>query len=140
MAYKVHAGPVELPNPLLVEGLASAATLPGAIVVKNGADLDPGAADSAGQLLFAKENGPGVGGHISDAFADGDTMEAYVARQGLYFRARLATGQTLAEGETLLERAASGRLTTLAEGVAVAVVKETVTTTADDELVLVEAL
>lgn len=140
MAYKVHAGPAELPNPLLIEGLASAATLPGAIVVKNGADLDPGAADSVGQLLFAKENGPGQGGHISDAFADDDVMFAYKARQGLIFRGRLATGQALVEGETLLERAASGRLTTLAAGVAVAVARETVTTAADDELVLVEVL
>lgn len=140
MAYKVHAGPAELPNPLMREGFASATTLPGALVEKNGNDLDPGDAATVGQLLFVKEAGPGEGGKISDAFASGDQMEAYVARQGLYFRARLATGQALVEGETLLERAASGRLTVLAAGEAVAVARTTVTTSADDELVLVEVL
>jgi hypothetical protein len=140
MAYKVHAGPVELPNPLVVEGLAGATFLPGNIVAKSGNDLDAGAADTAGQLLIAKEKGPGVGGHISDAFVVGDSMEAYIARQGLVFRVRAATGQALVENETLLERAASGRLVVLSAGVAVAVARETVTTSADDELVLVEAL
>ncbi|AZU97942.1 hypothetical protein [Vibrio phage LP.1] len=140
MAYKVHAGPAELPNPLMREGFASAATLPGKVVVKNGNDLDIADETATGQLLFVKEAGPGEGGKISDAFASGDQMEAYVARQGLYFRARLVTGQALVEGETLLERAASGRLTVVAAGVPVAVARTTVTTGADDELVLVEVL
>ena len=140
MAYKVHAGPAELPNALETEGVASAATLPGAVVVKNGNDLDPGAADTVGPLLFAKENGPGQGGHIDDAFADGDPMFAYKARQGLFFRARMATGQALVDGETLLERAASGQLTVLASGVAVAVARETVASTTADQLALVEVL
>lgn len=140
MAYSIHAGPVELPNPLVVEGLAGAAYYPGQIVVKSGNDLDAGAADSAGQLLIVKEKGPGVGGNIADAFTIGDAVEAYNARQGLFFRVRVATGQALTAGETLLERGASGRLVALSAGVAVAVAKETVTTAADDELVLVEAL
>ena len=140
MAYKVHAGPVELPNALMVEGAAGAAYLPGNIVVKSGDDLDAGGAATVGQLLIAKENGPGVGGHIDDAFTIGDHVDAYIARQGLFFRVRLATGQALTAGETLLERAASGRLVVLSAGVAVAVAKETVTTAADDELVLVEIL
>lgn len=140
MAYKVHAGPVELPNALMVEGAAGAAYLPGNIVVKSGDDLDAGGAATVGQLLIAKENGPGVGGHIDDAFTIGDHVDAYIARQGLFFRTRLATGQALTAGETLLERAASGRLVVLSTGVAVAVAKETVTTAADDELVLVEIL
>jgi hypothetical protein len=140
MAYKVHAGPVELPNPLIVEGLAGATYLPGNIVTKSGNDLDAGEVDTVGQLLIAKENGPGVGGHIDDAFVVGAPVDAYVARQGLFFRARLATGQTLTAGETLLERGANGRLVVLSTGVAVAMAKETVTTAANDELVLVEIL
>lgn len=140
MAHKIHAGPVELPNALVVEGSAGAAYLPGNIVVKSGADLNAGAADTVGQLLIAKENGPGVGGHIDDAFVVGNPVQAYIARQGLFFRTRLATGVACVEGETLLERGADGRLVLLASGVAVAVAKETVTTTADDQLVLVEIL
>lgn len=140
MAYKVHAGPAELPNALVVEGLAGGTFLPGNVVVKSGNDLDAGAAASVGELLFAKEHGPGQGGHIDDAYVVGEHIQAYKARQGLLFRARLATGQALVKDETLLERADNGRLVVLAAGVAVAKARETVTTTADDELVLVEAL
>ena len=140
MAYKVHAGPAELPNALVTEGAASAATLPGKVVVKNGDDLDLGAADSVGQLLFAKEDGPGEGGSIDTAHAIGDYICAYKARQGLFFRARMATGQALVDGETLLERAESGQLTVLAAGVAVAVARETVASTTADQLALVEVL
>lgn len=140
MANKIHAGPVELPNPLVVEGAAGATYLPGNVVVKSGANLNTGAADTAGQLLIAKENGPGVGGHVNDAFVVGEPVQAYIARQGLFFRARLATGVACVNGETLLERGANGRLVALAAGVAVAVAKETVTTSANDQLVLVEIL
>jgi len=140
MANKIHAGPVELPNPLMVEGLAGGTYLPGNIVTKNGNDLDAGGAATAGQLLIAKENGPGVGGHIDDAFVVGSPLDSYNARQGLFFRVRLATGQVLVAGETLLERGANGRLVALSSGVAVAVTKETVTTSSDDQLVLVEML
>lgn len=140
MPYKVHAGPAELPNALMVEGLAGATYLPGNIVTKSGNDLDAGGVATVGQLLIAKENGPGVGGHIDDAFVVGAPVDAYVARQGLVFRTRLATGVACVEGETLLERGASGRLVLLAAGVAVAVAKETVTTSANDQLVLVEVL
>ena len=140
MAYKVHAGPVELLNPLMVEGLAGATYLPGNIVTKSGNDLNAGGAATVGQLLIAKENGPGVGGHIDDAFVVGAPLDSYVARQGLFFRVRLATGVACVAGETLLERGADGRLVSLASGVAVAMAKETVTTSADDELVLVEVL
>ena len=140
MAYKIHAGPVELPNALVVEGAARSAFLPGNVVVKSGATLDEGAATSAGQLLIAKENGPGVGGHIDDAFVVGEPVQAYVARQGLYFRVRLATGVACVAGETLLQRGATGQLTLLSDKTAVAVAKETVTTTSGDQLVLVEVL
>jgi hypothetical protein len=140
MANKVHAGPCELPNALMVEGLAGGTYLPGNIVTKSGNDLDAGGAATVGQLLIAKENGPGVGGHIDDAFVVGAPIDSYVARQGLFFRVRLATGQALVAGETLLERGAAGRLVVLASGVAVAMAKTTVTTTGDDELVLVEVL
>lgn len=140
MANSVHAGPAQLPAPLYVEGLAGAAYLPGNIVTKSGDDLDAGAAATAGLLLIAKENGPGVGGHIDDAFVIGDPVDAYIARQGLFFRVRVATGQALVKNETLLERDDDGMLVILSTGTAVAVAKETVTTTADDELVLVEIL
>lgn len=133
----VHAGPVELPNPLIVEGLAGGTFLPGNIVEKSGDDLDAGDASTIGSLLIACENGCKK---ISDAFAVGDQMYAYTARQGLYFRARLATGVACVKDETLLERGASGRLVLLDTGVAVAKAKETVTTSANDQLVIVEVL
>ena len=140
MPYKVHAGPVELPNALIAEGAADSAYLPGNVVTKSGGDLAEGAADTVGQLLFAKENGPGQGGHIDDAFVIGAPVAAYIARQGLFFRTRVGTGESLVAGETLLERGEDGQLTTLALGEPVAVAKETVTTTANDQLVLVEIL
>lgn len=140
MGHSVHAGPVELPNALVEEGAAGGTYLPGNIVVKNGDNLDVGIAATTGLLLIASENGPGVGGHIDDAFVVGAPVQAYKARQGLYFRARLATGQALVKGQTELERGAAGRLVVKTTGVAVAVAKETVTTTANDELALVEVL
>lgn len=140
MAYKVHAGPVELPNPLFEEATAGAAFLPGAVVVKASGEFTAGLADTVGALLIAKEKGPGEGGHIEDSFEIGDHVDAYKARQGLFFRVRVGTGVSLVEGETELERAAAGRLAVLSAGTAVAVARETVTTTADDQLVLVEVL
>lgn len=140
MPYKVHAGPVELPNPLMVEGLAGATFLPGTIVTKSGDDLNAGAADTLGALLFAKEYGPGQGGHIDDPFVVGEPMAAYNARQGLFFRARLDTGLALVKDETLLARGADGLLVLATGGNQVAVAKETLTTTAVGQLALVEAL
>ena len=137
MANSVHAGPMELANPLVVEGLAGGTFLPGNIVAKSGNDLDSGDASTVGALLIAVENGCKK---ISDAFVVGEQMYAYTARQGLYFRTRLATGVACVKDETLLERGASGRLVALDAGVAVAVAKETVTTSAADQLVLVEVL
>jgi len=140
MANKIHRGPTALTNPLIVEGLAGATYLPGNIVAKSGNDLNAGGAATVGQLLIAKENGPGVGGHIDDVFVVGAHLDSYVARQGLFFGVRLATGVACVEGETLLERGADGRLVLLDSGVAVAMAKETVTTSVDDQLVLVEVL
>lgn len=140
MAYSVFKGPVELPCPLLVEGLAGATYLPGNIVTKSGDDLNAGGAATVGQLLIAREYGAGKGGHIDYAFVVGEPNDAYIARQGLRFDVRMATGQALVENETLLERGANGRLTILATGVAVAVAKVTVTTTANDEMAQVEIL
>ena len=140
MAHKVHAGPAELPNALIEEGAAGDIYLPGNVVTRNGDDLDVGIAATVGKLLIAKEGGPGVGGKIDDAFAVGDSVQAYTARQGLFFRVRVATAQALVVGETQLERGAAGRLVKLASGTPVAVAKETVTTTANDQLVLVEIL
>jgi len=140
MANKVHAGPVELPNPLIVEGLAGGTYLPGNIVEKSGDDLDLADASTVGQLLIAKENGPGVGGHIDDAFVVGANIDSYLARQGLYFRARVTTGQALVKNETLLERGPLGQFVVLSTGDPIAVSKVTVTTTGANELVLVEVL
>lgn len=140
MANKIHAGPVELPNALVVEGAAGSEYLPGKIVTKSGGNLDEAVAGTKGQLLIAKEQGPGVGGSVSKSFELFEPMQAYIARQGLYFRVRLGTGIACVENETLLERGSNGRLVALTSGVAVAVAKETVTTTANDQLVLVEVL
>lgn len=140
MAYKVHAGPAELPNALVIEGPAGQDILPGKVVFKDAGDIVLGVAASVGQLLFAKEGGPGQGGKIDTVHVGGSHIEAYKARQGLLFRARLATGLTLVDGETELERAASGRLTTVTSGTPVAVARASVTTSADDQLVLVEVL
>mgnify|MGYP000438896824 CR=1 FL=1 len=140
MAYKVHAGPAELPNPLFEEGKAGEAFLPGAVVVKASGAFTKGATDTVGALLIAKEYGPGQGGHIADAFAVNDHVDAYKARQGLFFRVRVPTGQALVAGETEMERGATGDLQIVTTGAAIAVARETVTTITGDQLVLVEVL
>lgn len=140
MAYSVFKGPVELPCPLLAEGAAGGVYLPGNLVARNGDDLDLADAATAGQILIAKEMGPGVGGRIDTPFVATEPVLAYVARQGLRFDVRFATGQALVKDETLLERGADGRLVVLASGDAIAVAKVTVTTIADDELAQVEIL
>lgn len=140
MAFKIHAGPAELPNALVVEGKTSEAMLPGNVAVVSSGEFALADAATVGQLLFMKEKGPGQGGHVDDEFAVDDYAYAYVARSGLFFRTRVATGLTLVANETLLERGADGQLAVLDAGEAVAVAKETVTTSSDDELVLVEVL
>lgn len=137
MAYSVFKGPIELPSPLLVEGVAGAAMFAGNIVA---ADFTIGAADTTGRLLIIREGGIGKGEGIDYAYESGDQVLAYNARQGLIFAVRAATGQALVSGVTLLERGADGRLVVLTTGTAIAIAKQTVTTTANDELVEVEIL
>lgn len=140
MAYSVFKGPIELPQPLMVEGDAASLLVPGEIVFKSGNTLVIGDAATEGQLLITKENGPGLGGRIETPFAVGQPALAYVARQGLVFAFRCATGQALVAGETLLERGASGLLIKKTSGIAVAVSKVTVTTVGIGELIEAEVL
>ena len=137
MAYSIFKGPIELPSPIMVEGEAQESMTPGHII---DSEFAVGDATTIGQLLILRDGGQGKGEGIDYAYANGDYVSAYKARQGLIFAVRAATGVALVKGVTLLERGASGRLTILDEGVAVAVADETVTTTANDQLVQVEIL
>ena len=139
-AKTVRRGPTQLPAPLHVEGLATSAYLPGNLVFKDGDNLTIGVAATKGQVLIAKENGLGQGGHIYDAFEIGSPLSAYVARPSLVFEVRCNTGLSLVDGVTLLERAASGQLKINSTGTAIFVARETVTTSAANQLVTVEAL
>lgn len=141
MSYSIYRGPTILAAPLYQPGEASEEMLPGHVVVKSGDDLDLGAANSVGVLLIAKENMAGKEGTVIDAtFEIGDSVDAYKARQGQVFDVRFPTGVALVKGETLLERRDSGQLGALTSGVAIATAYETVTTTANDQLVTVEIL
>lgn len=137
MSNSIFKGPIELPCPILAEGLAAAAMFPGNILAS---DFDLADAATVGQLLIARDGGPGKGEYVDTEYAIGDSVTAYKARQGLIFAVRVASGEALVKGVTLLERSADGQLTVLSSGEAVAVAAETITTTSDDELVEVEIL
>lgn len=137
MTHSVFKGPIELPSPLQEEGEAQEAMQPGYLVEP---DFTVGDSATAGLLLILKEGGPGKGEGIDYDYEVGDQVAAYNARQGLRFSVRVATGQALTKNVTLLERDDLGQLVVLSAGTAVAVAKETVTTTADGELVEVEVL
>lgn len=137
MAYSVYKGPIELPRPLFVEGEAQAGMKPGNIV---NPDFTIGTAASVGLLLIIAEGGPGKGEGVDYDYVSGNQVNAYNAQSGQRFEVRFATGQAVVKNTTLLERGADGRLVVLAAGEAVAVAKESLTTSADDQLVEVEAL
>lgn len=142
----VYCGPAEIDKPIYQEKLASEAMKPGHMVVVNGDDFDLNALNGAdGDFLILKERGLGEGEKYginpSVDFADGDALSAYKGRKGHIFQARFATGVTLVKDETKLAFGTAGRLrVALTDGsqTYVATALESVTTSADDELVLVE--
>lgn len=137
MSHSVYKGPIELDRPLFVEGAAGEAIKPGNIVAP---DFTLGDAATTGLLLILAEGGPGKGERIEDEYAIGAAVKAYNAKTGQRFVVRVGTGITLVDKVTLLERAADGQLAVLSAGEAVAVARESVTTSVDDQLVEVEVL
>jgi hypothetical protein len=126
-------------DPIKVEKPAAGAILPGHLLLAN----------SSGQ--FKVHDGANAGGMVfvadlnmhdseSTAYAAADTVQAYQPVSGEVYRVRAATGQALVKDITPLTSAANGRLDIGTPGtdVIVAYAAETVTTSANDQLVLVK--
>ena len=145
MANTIFRGPAEKPGiPFHLEKTASEAMKPGHAVSVNGDDFDLNDSDGADSiLLFLKEKSQGLStGGVEEEFAAGDSVAAYRARQGDFYQARFATAVALVAEETLLSVDTDGQLRIGVVGTdsLVAVAKETVTTSAADQLVTVEVL
>lgn len=125
-------------DPIKVEKPAAESILPGNILLAN----------SSGQ--FKKHDGANLGGLVfvadlnmldglADAYSANDTVQAYQPVSGETYLVRAATGQALVKDITPLTSTGAGRLD-IASGtdVVIAYAAETVTTTANDQLVLVK--
>lgn len=134
-------------HPIQVEGVADNAFLPGSLVKKTATGLaisDQAATVFGKDTLIAKELGENYpDGGIDDAYAIGDGAYAYLAKPNDFFMVRVATGQALVENVTRLASNGDGQFTVAAtDGTQQVqlVAKETVTTAADNTLVLARAL
>lgn len=136
MPNKIFAGPAEVTGPITVEALASAAILPGQLVVRTAGEF--AVSGATGELLVALEYGAHVGmGGVNVAYAIDDLVIAAAPRSGEFYWVRAAAA-TYAAG-ALLEKAATGRVAALASGVAQFVVEQGATVTAG-QLLLVRKL
>ncbi|MCZ2496429.1 hypothetical protein GN316_06650 [Xylophilus sp. Kf1] len=135
----IRVAPATVNDPQKMEKPAVEAMLPGHLLLAN----------AAGQ--FKKHDGANAGGLVfvadlnlhdglNDAYAAGDTVQAYVPVSGEFYQMRMATGQALIKDVTALTSAGAGRMDigTVGTDVIVAYAGETVTTTANDQLVLVK--
>lgn len=90
------------------EGIASEEILPGHRVVWGGANELVKAGAGVGRAAYAVENDL-IGGSISDAYSEGDTVQYMVFQRGEELQALLADGENVSVGDPL-EEAADGTL------------------------------
>lgn len=134
----IRVAPATTNDPIKVEKPAAGAILPGHILLANGSgQFAVHASANAGGLVFVADLNMHDG--VAAAYAAGDTVQAYQPMPGEVYRVRAATGQALVKDVTPLTSAANGRLDIAAGADAViAYAAETVTTTANDQLVMVK--
>lgn len=111
---KIFAGPVTQVTPQVAEAPASAAILPGSIVVLTAGKFALAGAATVGKVYIAQENYLTMGG-VDDAYAVDDTTIGMELLDEQFFNARVATGTNLAIGAALVP-GANGALVAAAAG------------------------
>lgn len=126
-------------DPIKVEKPAAEAILPGNILLANSSDQfkKHDVANGGGMLFVADLN---MLDGQADAYAANDTVQAYQPVSGETYLVRAATGQALVKDITALTSTGAGRVDigTVGTDVIIAYAGETVTTSANDQLVLVK--
>lgn len=124
------------------EALASGSITPGHLVELTSATQDTvkvhATAAGEAQRAFAVEDDL-QGNDIDDVYSSGANVLYAIFNRGDEVYAILATGQTVTKGDKL-ESAGNGQLRKLTNGVAVAIAKESVTTTAAVARIVAEVL
>lgn len=126
MSNLVYIGPAEQ-HPDVTEALASEAISPRQVMVLTAGEFALAGADQGGVVYFA---GNDILEEVTDAYADGDTVQGFRPKSGEYYELQLAASQTIAK-DAPLTTDASGNLVALGAGTnVVAYADEAVTTTA----------
>jgi len=103
---KIHLGNIDGPyrEPLLVEGPAADAFVPGTLLERSGNNLatSNNAATVDSERLIAIEIPESEGGVITTAYTVGETAEAMVLRSGEFANVRVASSQTVVKGSPII--------------------------------------
>ena len=120
-------------DPVQYEGTAGEAITPGHVVLYDGGEVEPGAAET---LRVARER-DFIGEGISSEIPSGDNVPYYVARKGDRFYCVMADAETLSAGDKV-EANASGEIIEADTGVTIGVAVED--GDSDNDRIKVEAL
>jgi hypothetical protein len=124
-------------DPIKVEKPASATILPGTILLATATQFKPHDVANGGGMVFVAD----VNMHdsVSDAYAAGDTVQAYQPVSGEVYRLRSITAQAYVKDVTPVTSTGAGRID-IATGtdVIIGYADETVTTSAADQLVRIK--
>lgn len=104
----IWAGPADQADSknLLVEGVATAATMPGMVVSRGDglfAASTIGAANFGKEALVAVEYGDHIDADVDTEYASGDLMLAAFVRSGEFVNVMLADGQSVVAGDSLVD-------------------------------------
>lgn len=136
MANVIYAGPAK-DTPVKREAVANAALSPGHILTLSSAKFIKHAVDGKwGSVFLADVN---ILDGVADAYAANDTVQAFTPKDGEFYYLRAKTGQALVKGVTPLTSDGAGRVRVGVIGTDVigAYAEVTVTTSADEQIVLV---
>ena len=111
---KIFAGPVTQTTPQVTEAPATAAILPGSVLILTDRKFAPAGASATGKVYIAQDNYLTLGG-VDEAYAAGDVTIGMEILDQQFFNARVAAGSNLSKG-TALSPGADGALVIAAAG------------------------
>ena len=135
----IRVAPATKNDTTKVEKPADAALSPGHIIIANSTnEFLKHATDGAGGMVFVAD--VNILDGVADAYAAGDTVQAYQPVSGETYQVRAQTGQALVKDITPLTSDGAGRVRVGVVGTdtIIAYAAETVTTSTNEQLVLVK--
>ena len=135
----IRVAPATKNDPIKGEKPAAAALSPGHIIIANtDGKVLKHATDGSGGLIFIADVNMLDG--VNDAYAAGDTVQYFEPPSGETYQVRAKTGQALVKDITPLTSDGAGRVRVGVVGTdtIIAYAAETVTTSANEQLVLVK--